>query len=432
VDIEDNLDAADILIVLLTDRLKASYSYPGFELGYFKRSIQARKFIKPGLERFVIPFCIGTEIPDTMHYIQGIKINKQDIYGIAPDGDKVASSGAGKNEQVNSVYKLFDRIAKIVSDVSNKNLSNEDAIHQNMLEAASELYKYVIEYLQGRVASETFPERKLIIRCDERLTTSNLSLENSRVELVGKSFEVFGMREDENREYSWQEFMKKIPGQLAGRWSEGIHALVLAVIEGNLENYMVVTTRENQAFRLFVSRIMTYYSGKTEIHIYIVLMISSSYGNQITSRLAKAIDVGLRFRFLMLEKDSKFHLDYLAFPTMDIEQLKPRVLELLWQLELILRDARVAELADPTLLKIVWGQDAAPEIQKMMQEWNECFGKFSNTAHKLIEAKEESFNVAKGEFILSLRQLVENTRTMNRDFTTGVLNALTHFVSQPA
>jgi hypothetical protein len=136
------------LILLLTDRLKASYSYPGFELGYFKRSIQARKFIKPGLERFVIPFCIGTEIPNTMHYIQGIKINKQDIYGIAPDGDKVASSGAGKNEQVNSVYKLFDRIAKIASDVSNKNLSNEDAIRQNMLEAASELYKYRLVFFK--------------------------------------------------------------------------------------------------------------------------------------------------------------------------------------------------------------------------------------------------------------------------------------------
>jgi TIR domain len=434
-DIENNLDAADIMIVLLTDRLKAGYAYPGFELGYFKRSIQARRFIYPGLDRFVIPLCIGSEIPDTMHYIQGIEIKKEDIFAISTDrkDDKTDLLVPSRDEQANPVYKLFDRIASIVASISGKKLSNDDAraIRQNMREAAAELYKYVIEYLQGRVASETFPERKIVIRCSKRLTPSDPSMENSRVELVGKSFEVFGMQENENREYSWQEFMRKIPDQLAAKWSEGIHALVLAVIEGNLENYMVVTTRENQSFRLFVSRIVTYYSGKTEIHIYILLMINPNYGNQITGRLATAIGIGLRFRFLMLEKDSKFQPDELEFPTMDGERLKPIILELLWQLDWILRDSKVANLEDPKLLKIIWGNDCANDIQTMMKRWKECFGKLCDTAHKVLDANEESFDRAKSEFIASLRQFVESTIVMNRDFTAGVLNALSRIVSQP-
>jgi hypothetical protein len=222
--------------------------------------------------------------------------------------------------------------------------------------------------------------------------------------------------------------MRQIPDQVAAKWSEGIHSLVNAVLDGTLENYMIVTTSENRSFRLFVSRIMNYYSGETEIHIYIILMVSTTFGNQITARLAKAIDVGLKFRSLMLEKESKFQPDDLEFPTIDIKRLKPLILQMLSQLDLILRDSRSANLDDPKLLRLIWGTDAVTDIQIMMKDWGECFQNLSNTAHKVLETNEESFLPAKREFIDSLRRFDDTTADMNRRYTAGVLTALEHIV----
>src|ERR1700730_17778755 len=50
VTIGNALDAADILLVLLTDRLKPSYSYPGYEVGFFKKSTRDRPKIYGALE----------------------------------------------------------------------------------------------------------------------------------------------------------------------------------------------------------------------------------------------------------------------------------------------------------------------------------------------------------------------------------------------
>ena len=56
-------------------------------------------------------------------------------------------------------------------------------------------------------------------------------------------------------------------------------------------------------------------SGQTEIHIYIVEMITKTYGGEETTRLLQAISAGLKFRFLVLEKKSPFTCENLSYPT---------------------------------------------------------------------------------------------------------------------
>ena len=68
------LQEADILLVIFTDRMKMSHSYTGYEIGYFNRSIQQRRKGNAGFDRIYIPFCIGADVPDTMHDIQGVSI----------------------------------------------------------------------------------------------------------------------------------------------------------------------------------------------------------------------------------------------------------------------------------------------------------------------------------------------------------------------
>ncbi len=425
IDIDNSLDCADVLLVLLTDRMKVSHSYTGFEIGFFKRSVQSEKEIIPGINRIL----------NTMHYIQGVKIEKEDVFRISDDvinPQKAATGQSSRSE--NPAYRLLKRIFDIVKKIAAEALTDDDiaTINQNMADAADELYKHVVEYLQGRVSSETFPERKIIIRTDTRPDSGSdgAVLDSARVELVGKSFEVFGIAENMNREFTWSEFVNRMPKETAAKWTLGIRGLVSAVIDKAGENYMVVTGRgDKRAFRLFVSKIITYVSNKTEIHIYFIEIRTPSYGDEITSRLSKGIDVGLRFRFLILEKGSKFRPEYLGFPTNDFVRLKPLITEMLGQMDLILKDAKNADLEDPQLLKLIYGQDSNEKVQQMMDTWKVAFAKLTSTAHDVLACDIDQFDGKKADFIKALYSFCESTMAMNVDYTSGVMKALADIIS---
>src|SRR4051812_12139504 len=79
-EIDDALDAADVLLVVASGKEKLSHSFTGYEVGYFRKSQQTKPLIieTPRLERLIIPFAVLTDIPDTVSEIQGVKISKPD------------------------------------------------------------------------------------------------------------------------------------------------------------------------------------------------------------------------------------------------------------------------------------------------------------------------------------------------------------------
>lgn len=144
---------------------------------------------------------------------------------------------------------------------------------------------------------------------------------NCRIELVGKYFDSFGIPEySGGREFKWADFLARMDSTAIGAWREGIRLLVSSVLQGSGDNYMVISTiQKDVAYRLFVSRVVTYVSKQTEIHIYIVEIKSREYGDKETTQLLKAVSVGLRFRFLVFEQDSEFTPQNLGFPTMTLD-----------------------------------------------------------------------------------------------------------------
>jgi len=192
---------------------------------------------------------------------------------------------------------------------------------------------------------------------------------------------------------------------------------------------VVTGDQDKRAFRLFVSRIITYVSNKTEIHIYFIEIRTPSYGDRITTRLSKGIDVGLRFRSLVVEKDSKFRPESLGFPTNDFVRLKPLITEMLGQMDLILRDAKDADLEDPQLLKLIYGQGCNAKVQQMMETWKVAFARLTSTAHDVLACGSDQFDGEKAEFIKALCGFCESTRTMNVDYTSGVMKALANIIS---
>jgi hypothetical protein len=367
--IDTALDSADVLLVLFTERMKASHSYTGYEIGYFNKSKQQRPQ-NAGLDRIYIPLCVGAEIPDTMHYIQGIKIAKDDVVKIIKTSDSDLKANELKEDH--PLYKLLDRISSLVVPAKSK----REHAGQLIAESAADLYKAIHEYLENRVSSETFPERKIVIRTDATPAVGDdgADLTKSTFEFVGKSFDIFGLPESPSREFTWDELFSRVD-DLAATCLQGIRRLVGSIIQNNGENYFVATNlKRDKAFRLFVSRISTYINKKTEIHVYFVEMRSKRYGDRRTTQLLEAISVGLRFRFLVLEETSEFRADRLGYITIDEKMLKPKIGELLLQMDLLIRDAEAAQLRDPDLLELIWGKGKEREqvVKEMLETWTKA------------------------------------------------------------
>jgi hypothetical protein len=132
---------------------------------------------------------------------------------------------------------------------------------------ASMLYRIIHEYLQGRISSETYPERKLIIKTLSRPSfgRDGIDLTKSSIELVGDFTDIFDVTTAQSigREFTWAEFCEKIPAKVRANCMAGVQQLVATVLKGGGDNYHVVTTvPRDKSFRLFVSKVVTYVAKK--------------------------------------------------------------------------------------------------------------------------------------------------------------------------
>jgi hypothetical protein len=421
--IDQQLDGADILLVLITDRMKPSYSYTGYEVGFFRRSILNRPKIYGNVDRVIIPVCIGADSPDALHYVQSIQIDPDKVF-------KISGVDTMSEENQNPAATLLRSITGIVLNILR--IPPSPVISDRLANSAARLYSLFCGYLQGRVSSETFPERKIIIRSDAppAISSDGADLSATKIELVGASFQVFGFPEEEKREFTWAEFNTKMPPDMGGTWAEGIKALVAGTLHNNEENYHVVsTTKGDKAFRLFVSRIITYVSKKTEIHIYIVKMVIRHYGDPLTSRLLSAVSIGLQFRFLFLESSSKFRPARFEFPmaidvSKEMDAWKSTVMELMSQMDLILREAQDQHLMDADLLDKIWGSNGGPRVQQMMGTWDAARAKLYTAAQQLLASSASEFVSKQDPFRAALRDLCVRTDVMNREYTLRALRSI--------
>ena len=430
--IDKALDEADILLVVFTERMKMSHSYTGYEVGYFNRSKQQHPLGGSGFERIYIPFCVGADIPDSLHFIEGVTVEKDEIYKVLKTN--VESGVEPAVTEGHPIYKFLARISDLIMQMMNTDDANfgggGNAKRVNLTAPASQLYRIVHEYLQSRIWSETYPERKLVIRTPKRpiIRKDGVDLTDSQVELVGDFSEIFNISvmNSIGREYTWPAFCDNVPHELRPSAVAGIRQLAAEVLKGTGDNYHVVTSlRRDKSFRLFVSKVVTYVSQKTEVDIYVVQMRSKEYGDPLTSRLLKAISVGLHFRFLLLEEQSDFSPEHLGHPVVTLADLKSKIVEMLGQIDLILRDVVGADLQEPELLILIWGKGQEKKVQDMMEVWERSRQEFYAAAETILNLTDESgFRGKKEAFIAALTAFCENIQQMNREFTSRVLSLL--------
>lgn len=440
--IHDALDRADILLIVSTGHRRESHSFTGYEVGWFSNS----KKIRPNsgiVKRQIIPLVIGDKPPGAVADIQGVLLPKENVFNLevkpgdlSTEGKFIQIAAAG-----NPFKKLLIHIRNIMCDMLKIPNSELDDLNANIEECADRLYKKIFVYLRGRVYRELYPERKIIIRTAAPPGSSRDEggmLNASTIDLVGDSFEMFGFRELPAT-LPWQSFISAIsPRDLATQWQDAIRTLVSDAFNGiPIENYSFVRSPQTgRSFRLFVSLVRTYYSEQQEVHIYIVEVAPpNEYGNTLTTKLAKAVDLGLRYRSLFLEDKSPFSPQTIALLFSE-DKLRTAVKDMWRELQHLLTAMKQADLDDPELLIAIYGHDGHEDLDELARVWLQAEASLSSLTHEVIAAPDDKIMAMKPKIRAALSDFCNKTEQLNREYTAKALLALegtiTLNVSRPA
>jgi hypothetical protein len=422
--INDALDAADILLIVATGQKKESHSFTGYEIGYFSKSVKARPMART-VKRRVVPLIFGDKLPIAVSEIQGINVAVKP--GDLSSEERFMQIFSGRNPFRN----LLSLFRDMIIELQGTRLSNSDMEdwNRNIDDCAIGLYKRIFGYLRGSIFLEKYPERKLIIRTASPPgpPEDDSTLDKCTIDFVGESFDMFSFQQRPTK-LPWREFVQAIsPAELATQWEEGIRSLVSDALTGiPVENYAFVRSSElGPAYRLFVSLVRTYYSEQREIHIYIVEVApTQEYGDTATTKLAKAVDLGLRYRSLFLEGiTSPFSPQKLSWSTSK-EQLRSIVKNMWRELQHLLAEARQSHLDDPELLVAIYGPEGHKHVDDLTALWFVAEDGLSKLTHEVMAAPDEKIMAMKPAVMASLKEFCDRTEQMNQEFTASALRAL--------
>jgi hypothetical protein len=433
--INAKLDEADILLMISTGQQRESFDFTGYEMGYFSRSIQGRS-ANDGTGRHIIPLVILGATPTAVQDVQAVIVNPEittkDILSVTSEDLSCERKFLERLKENDPFGKMLDQLRLAATKTSNLELSPAELkdLEQKVDQCAPALGKKVFKYLQSRVSTETFPERKIIIRTamGPLLADGEQVLANSTIEFVGRSFEIFNLA-PRPPQLSWQAFIDaNSEAEMAIQLKEGIRTLVSGALSGMpSDNYYFVSSLISEqsfpVFRLFVSLTRTFYSGQREIHIYIVKVApAKDYGDLKTTKLMKAVAIGLRYRSMFLEHGSPFSPDIMGF--YHGKDIRSKAAELWNELQHILAVAQQERLDDPILLSYIYGPSGHGRLDQLVVIWHDAEANLNKITNALAAAAEDKIDEMKSNFMDGLKVFCDKTEEMNREFTSKALRAL--------
>jgi hypothetical protein len=150
------------------------------------------------------------------------------------------------------------------------------------------------------------------------------------------------------------------------------------------------------------------------------------YGDQATTLLLNALEVGLEYRFMFLEEKSQFSPTLFGFT--DLKDLKARASEMKDRLTLLVQTADEKKLRDPKNIIDILGVKASGDMDNMYKKWDHERNMLDNATKRILTQKEIA-KPDKDEFVGVISSFCEHTREMNQSYTAAVLNKLLKIVS---
>jgi hypothetical protein len=425
--IDKSLDDTDIFLIIATGREKLSHTFTGYEVGYFRSSQQQRKFIVQEVERLVIPFALGTETPDPVSNIQGISIQLSDQFFLDTSSDSASTA-----DNSGPIVKLLGRLHDIMIQLPGKNHSIDSrSAFERYQKEARVFYDSIMKLMSTLPASTEFPKTRLTIRLPAGVASQDFEISDRALVRCDGPTQAILQGEQVSRLVPWSDFAKRLGDDpIRSMWSDAIESLVRSSSTGSFvdSDQHVLSTDSTKVFSLFAAQSVTYHDKSRELSVFVMESLQpKDEGDPFTTFLGQAIGVALRYRSLFLETTSPYSPTRFQF--CQPVQLKPKIKAMLRELRLLLKQSQEAHLGGEQYLARMYGY-GEPNNTDTMGEYLHTRDTWVTQKAGLLDAATSALSetIDRGplyeKFITVLKGFCEQTREMNKSYTTRVLKQL--------
>jgi hypothetical protein len=425
--IDEGVDGADVLIAISSARSKAGHSYTGYEVGAFAFSCRQRPQMAnhPNVVRKTIPFTMLSGVPDTMHAFQGVTFDPRMAFDVQYDANRIDSELSDLRSDGAGVYS--DKIFGLLKEIYDLTRQAEghatahamDQKLQLLKAEAQSLSKGISELLLARERYSARPKSKVIVRIEPQHRRAGVTDAHIRIE--GPCSNAFGIGTSPTRSMRWRDFTAHVDSEdISAGWRSTFDELIREAGDGRFPDKRLTSYDRKKTFRVFISKVIEFYSGAHEYHIYVVeLMREKEYGDSTTNLLQNALRVGLAYRSMFLEETSEFGPDLMK--ATEPAEFRKEVNRLTTELEYLLQLARETGLYEARSTHAILGKNA--NMDERYALWDQERGDLMEIAHRVVTQKGEPIDL-KRKFISQLTLFRGNTRRLNEEYLSAVLEKL--------
>lgn len=410
-EIKTKLDETDVLIPIYSGRMKNSFSFPGFEWGYFEGAGLRNRPVAE-IDHRIVPICVRDAPPADGRLIYiGLELSEDSLRG-----DVESYLGA---RNINADHIMVQRIRglqRVISEIRRR-LRIRDIPHPDPEPVVRETYKKIFNALRKQKELVVLPQRQLRIRTsDDSLKAINFNEDlpmDAILEPFGSepAFTLFGIA---SKEMKWSDFCANTVNSVHAHWWRD--ALALVVMSSlprqiHVDNSQIIMGNDDKMYRVVLTESTLFYDGRRHFLLsFVEIVPRKDYGDKDTTTLLKAMDLVLRYRFLFLEQSSPYSPEIFALLTQD--DVAKAVGDLITELNWIRRDGRLYALYDPRTWTTI--TDFA-RVDAMIRAWRPLAEQIRLASAKIKLASREAGPLTdlQNEFVTILGQTREAIRSHN-------------------
>lgn len=346
--LQQKLQESDILIIVFTGVTK---SYTGWEVGFFEGlKVQSDQAPRAQPKR-LIPLYLGKP-PEAVSSYQGVDLDiLQSLLQLNYDDFKAEDLVPSGHPICQFIKDLQDTADKFRESAGWERMQNRP----DPREAAKKIRLEVFRLLKGRVALERKVQQQITIELPGPMSNVQLSKyaaqlppEARLIQVATGAADIAGLP---NQDVTWENFAKD-PGVYQAIWRDALTSIVLSYLQGSVDNSQVIVLPSQSAgghpmsYRLILTTATRYFDDSLKFEFCVVQSLDREpRGNEDTTQVLNGLEIACRYRFMFLEKTSKFA--WLNIGLARPGQAQANAYELRRELDLLRRDAIRAEMDQP-------------------------------------------------------------------------------------
>lgn len=344
--IAENLDSADVLIVISTGKTRPSHDWASWEIGWFQKGHSAHDPKRPLWGKQYV-LCAGEKVPP---------MTKGKLYIPIDVKEGVLSGSQASYEQslqhrnraawkVDQIFSMFNELGETINERKG-NAEDTDMLIGHVTTLRSRLFAE----FKKRPRNTISPQLRLVVRGSRCLDCVDLP-DTTELEMLGGTQQVFGLNDTS---MTWEAFRAKVKARdLGASWSATLNRyLSSALREGTVDSegasFFIRANNHTTLYRMIISEWREFNNDNAEASIFLVEVRPRRYlGDERSTKVLRGIEILCRFRFAFLEDQSIYSPANIRLAP-SIEKLRSIVSCILTEIDVLDHDLAVAGLHNPS------------------------------------------------------------------------------------